>query len=188
MLSAGHFIFVVQMKVREFAERCEVAQALLVRRAEFRGDRLEVILGDRTGTVPAVIAPAAGEACRAGAVVFVTGTMSGSRLVVDHVREAADDEYAAEDLFDGPSRGLRQMESDLRELLATVQNPHLRQLLSAVPSFCRTSGLARALTKRHRHPPSSRRCMRASKRSLKILMVCASTRLFRHKWFSSTKP
>jgi 3'-5' exoribonuclease len=132
LLSAGHFIFVVQMKVREFAEGCEVAQALLVRRAEFRGDRLEVILGDRTGTVPAVIAAAAGEACRAGAVVLVTGTMSGSRLVVDRVREAADDEYAAEDLFDGPSRGLHQMESDLRELLATVQNPHLRQLLSAV--------------------------------------------------------
>jgi 3'-5' exoribonuclease len=120
------------MQVREFADGCEVAQALLVRRAEFRGDRLEVILGDRTGTVPAVIDADAGEACRAGAVVFVTGMLSGSLLVVDHVREAADSEYLPESLFDGPSRDLHQMESDLRELLATVQNPHLRQLLSAV--------------------------------------------------------
>jgi 3'-5' exoribonuclease len=120
------------MRVREFADGCDVAQALLVRRAEPRGDCLEVTLGDRTGTVPAVIAAAAGEACRAGTVVFVTGTLSGPRLVVHDVREAADEEYAPEDLFDGPSRDLHQMESDLRELLATVQNSHLRQLLSAV--------------------------------------------------------
>jgi 3'-5' exoribonuclease len=32
----------------------------------------------------------------------------------------------------GPSRTVAQMESDLRELIATVRNPHLRQLLSAV--------------------------------------------------------
>jgi 3'-5' exoribonuclease len=120
------------MRVREFADGCDVAQALLVRKVEFRGDVLELILGDRTGTVPAQIAAVAGEACRTGAVVFVIGTLAGSVLVVRDVREAAEDEYIPEDLFDGPSRGLHQMESDLRELLATVQNPHLRQLLSTV--------------------------------------------------------
>jgi 3'-5' exoribonuclease len=120
------------MRVREFADGCEVAQALLVRSAELRGDSLEVILGDRTGTIPAVIAAAAGEACRAGALVFITGTLSGSRLIVHDLREAADDEYTPEDLFDGPSHDLHQMEADLRELLATVQNPHLRQLLRTV--------------------------------------------------------
>jgi 3'-5' exoribonuclease len=120
------------MRVREFADGCDVAQALLVRRAELRGDRLEVTLGDRTGAVPALIAAAAGEACRAGAVVFVTGTLSGSRLIVNDVRAAAEHEYTHEDLFDGPSRDVHQMESDLRDLLGTVQNPHLRQLLSAV--------------------------------------------------------
>jgi 3'-5' exoribonuclease len=120
------------MRVREFADGCEVAQALLVRRAEHRGDALEVVLGDRTGTIPAVVAAVAGEPCRAGAVVFVTGRLSGSELVVHDVREATQDEYAPEDLFDGPSRDVHQMESDLRELLATVQNPHLRQLLNTV--------------------------------------------------------
>jgi 3'-5' exoribonuclease len=132
LLSAGHFIFVTAMRVREFADGCEVAQALLVRRAEFRGDCFEVILGDRTGSIPAVIAADAGEACRTGAVVFVTGRLSGSRLVVRDVRDAAENEYAPADLFDGPSRDLHQMESDLRELLGTIQNPHLRLLLSAV--------------------------------------------------------
>ena len=32
----------------------------------------------------------------------------------------------------GPSRTVAQMEADLRELIATVRNPHLRQLLAAV--------------------------------------------------------
>ena len=120
------------MRVRDFADGCVVAQALLVRTIEVRDDCLEVTLGDRTGSVPAIVGHAIGHACRAGAVVFVTGTVSGARLVVDDLREAAQDECAREDLFDGPSRDLDQMESDLRELLATVQNPHLRRLLSAV--------------------------------------------------------
>jgi 3'-5' exoribonuclease len=120
------------MRVREFADGCEVAQALLVRRADFRSDCLDVILGDRTGTVPAVIAGDAAEACRVGAVVFVTGRLSGTRLVVDAVREAAENEYVPEDLFDGPSRDAGQMESDLLELMGTIQNPHLRLLLGTV--------------------------------------------------------
>ena len=120
------------MQVREFADGCEVAQALLVRRAEFRGDCLDVTLGDRTGTVPALIDAEAAEACRTGAVVFVTGAVSGSRLVVRDVREAAEHEYTPEDLFDGPSRNADQMESDLLELMGTIQNPHLRLLLGAV--------------------------------------------------------
>src|SRR5947207_6933646 len=113
------------MRVREFANGSVVAQALLVRRVEMRDDCLEVLLGDRTGSVPAFVEHADGEACRAGAVVFVTGTLSGRRLVVDELREAREGEYAREDLFDGPSRDLGQMETDLHDLLATVQNPHL---------------------------------------------------------------
>jgi 3'-5' exoribonuclease len=42
------------------------------------------------------------------------------------------EESAPETLPDGPSRPAEQMEADLRELVATVQNPHLRRLLAAV--------------------------------------------------------
>ena len=121
------------MKVREFADGCEIAQPLLVRRVESRGENLELVLADRTGTVLAV-APQNGADghCRPGRVVFVTGTLAGARLLVRHLRAAGEHEYAREDLYDGPSRDLGQMESDLRGLLATVQNPHLRRLLSAV--------------------------------------------------------
>jgi 3'-5' exoribonuclease len=122
------------MRVREFAETTEVCQALLVRGAERHGDCLKLVLGDRTGSIPAV-APDRGdseEVCRPGAVVFVTGTVSGAQITVHDLREARDGEYVHEDLHDGPARDLDQMERDLRELLATIQNPHLRLLLGAV--------------------------------------------------------
>ena len=91
-----------------------------------------MMTGVHTTPVGERVGPADGEPCRAGAVVFVTGTLSRGRLVVEDLREAREDEYAPEDLFDGPSRDLGQMESDLHDLLATVQNPHLRELLSEV--------------------------------------------------------
>ena len=67
------------------------------------------------------------------------------------VRAAGQHEYVAEDVFDGPSRSPDQMESDLRELLATVQNPHLRRLLATVLGRARRSGPATGT----RRPPSA---------------------------------
>jgi len=40
--------------------------------------------------------------------------------------------FASSELMDGPSRTASQMETDLRELAATVQNPHLQRLLGLV--------------------------------------------------------
>ena len=120
------------MRVREFEEGTDVSQALLVREVERRADQLELVLGDRSGSVPAVAANGAGKHCRPGAVVFVTGTFTGRQLTVRGLRKARDGEYTHADLHAGPARDVDQMERDLRELLATVQDPHLRQLLSAV--------------------------------------------------------
>jgi 3'-5' exoribonuclease len=49
------------------------------------------------------------------------------------VRDFADGSHTdvREEPIDSPTRGADQMEADLRELLATVQNPHLRDLLTA---------------------------------------------------------
>jgi 3'-5' exoribonuclease len=120
------------MKVREFADGCEVAQALLVRKVERDADHLKLLLGDRSGSVPAVAAPAAGDICRPGAVVFVIGRVSGCQLAIDSLRAPGEGEYAHEDLHDGPSRDLDQMENDLVDLVGTVQDPHLRLLLNTV--------------------------------------------------------
>ena len=141
------------MKVREFADGCEVAQALLVRAVERNDGRqhLKLLLGDRTGSVSATVAFSAGEICRAGEVVFVTGRLSGGQLAVHSLRAAGEAEYAHEDLRDGPARDLGQMESDLQELLTTVQNPHLRLLLSAMFAETWASYRAAPAGKRYHH-------------------------------------
>jgi 3'-5' exoribonuclease len=133
------------MQVREFADGIEIAQALLVRDVELRsrrdgGEYLKLTLGDRTGSVPAVVWDGVAEArghCVAGEVVFVTGRYAvharfGPQLSIQSVRGARDEEYVRAELHDGPARTVAQMEADLRELMATIQNPHLRRLLRAI--------------------------------------------------------
>jgi 3'-5' exoribonuclease len=132
------------MQVRELQEGSRVAAALLLRGVDVRrrreGDEyLKLTLGDRTGALPAVVlddVEAARAVCRAGDVVHVVGTFSvdphfGGRLVVDQVRPAAEGEYDREALIDGPGRPAGPMEADLRELIATVQDRHLRRLLGS---------------------------------------------------------
>jgi 3'-5' exoribonuclease len=133
------------MRVREFTDGCDVAQALLVREIELRQRRdgsgyLRLLLGDRTGSVPAVVwedIERARECCLPGEVVYVTGRFCvhqryGPQLAIQQLRRAAEHEYARDALLDGPARAPDQMEADLRELLHTVQNPFLRRLLRMV--------------------------------------------------------
>ncbi len=133
------------MQVREFEHGCVVAQVLLVRSAEnhrrSEGDEyLQLELGDRTGSVTAIVHEGLGEAretCRAGAVVWVAGRFSrperlGPQLAIESIRVASEDEYDDTELVDGPLRAADQMEADLRELLATIHHPYLRRLLALV--------------------------------------------------------
>ncbi len=133
------------MQVRQFLDGCEVSQPLLVRDVELRqrrdgSDYLKLLLGDRTGSVPAVIwedVTSVRDVCAAGEVVHVCGRYSvhsryGPQLAITSLRRAGDGEYIAAELEDGPAREPEQMEADLRELLGTVQNPHLRRLLGLV--------------------------------------------------------
>jgi 3'-5' exoribonuclease len=132
------------MQVRELQDGCRIETALLVRGVEARrrheeGEYLKLTLGDRTGSVPAVVlekVDAARAACGAGEVVHVVGNFEthprfGGRIVVEAIRPAGDGEYELEHLVDGPAHPAAQMESDLRELVATVQDPDLRRLLAA---------------------------------------------------------
>jgi 3'-5' exoribonuclease len=133
------------MEVRHFTDGCDVAQALLVREVEIRqrrdgSDYMRVVLGDRTGSVPAMVweeVERVRDCCVPGEVVYVAGRFSvhsrfGPQLAVMEVRRAEEHEYVRDQLLDGPSRATDQMEADLRDLLHTVQNPHLRRLLRVV--------------------------------------------------------
>ena len=133
------------MLVRELHDGCDVEQVLLVREVEMRSRRdggryLKLTLGDRTGSVSAVVWDGVNEVAellRPGLAVHVCARYSvharyGPQLVISALREAADGEYALGELLDGPPRDAAQMEEDLRELLRTVQNPHLRRLLDRI--------------------------------------------------------
>jgi 3'-5' exoribonuclease len=126
------------MLVREFSEGLEIDQPLLVHRRDERGGRLSLTLADRSGAVPAVVAPdSVADVPAQGSVAWVKGRIvaegrHGARLEVDALRAAREGECDLADLLDGPARTAEQMEADLRELVATVQNPHLRALLDGL--------------------------------------------------------
>jgi 3'-5' exoribonuclease len=133
------------MLVNEFSDGIEIDQVLLVREAERRqrrggGEYLRLQLGDRTGAIVAMVwedLAGIGELACAGAAVHVHGRYTvhprfGPQINLRGLAEAVPGSYAPEDLFDSPARGVEQMEEEVRELLATIQEPHLRILLARV--------------------------------------------------------
>jgi 3'-5' exoribonuclease len=133
------------MLVRDLQEGQEVDQVLLVRAAELRHRRdgrpyLRLALGDRTGQVAAVVrdsVAARAELCRPGHPVRVAGRYEshprfGPQIALRDIGEAAAGSFDPSVLVDGPPRSAQQMEADLRELVATIQDPHLRALLDRV--------------------------------------------------------
>jgi 3'-5' exoribonuclease len=108
------------------------------RRQKRNGDPfLKLALGDSTGVVEAVVwdgVDELSEVAEPGRVVRVGGTFSvdsryGPCLTVRALREAAAEEYDAADLHDRPLVEYDKLVGDLRELVSTVQDPHLSRLL-----------------------------------------------------------
>ena len=135
--SAGERTF-----VRDLAEGDRVSAAFAVRersRLTRRNgeDFLKLIVGDRTGGVEAVAWEEVDDcfACTApGTVVFIEGRFSvhpqyGSKITIDSIRPALDEEYDHTDLAEGSPVPVEHLETGLRDLLDTIQNPQLRALL-----------------------------------------------------------
>jgi 3'-5' exoribonuclease len=129
---------------RELEDGHEVDSVFVVRervqREKRNGDRfLKVRLSDATGTVEGVVWDDVDdfvEATAPGKVVRVEGRFSvdgrhGGCIAIRLVREAGPHEYDARDLHDGPPHPIDAMVGDMRDLIATVQNPHLRALLDS---------------------------------------------------------
>jgi 3'-5' exoribonuclease len=130
------------MLVRELQDGSDVDQVLLVKDVEARqkrdgGEFLKLVLADRSGSVPAMVWDGVAqfrELCAAGTPVRVIGRYAahqryGPQITIRAVRQPAPGSFELADLLDGPPRSAEQMELDLRELVATVRNPHLRALL-----------------------------------------------------------
>jgi 3'-5' exoribonuclease len=142
-VSSGRRITFTGVFVNELTDGAEVDQVLLVRASERRprrdgGDYLRLQLGDRTGAVAAMVWEDLAEierAAPAGSPVHVSGRYTvhprfGPQINIRSLQPAQDGSYSTADLLDGPVRAPEQMEADLRELIATVREPHLSELLS----------------------------------------------------------
>ena len=128
------------MHLRDLTAGQDCDLVLLVRAREEKCRRdgtrfVKLTLADRTGTLQALW-QGDGE-CEPGTVVRVCGEYEvhpryGAQMTVTSLRPADPQERDLGELLDGPPRSADQMEVDLRELISTVQCPHLRALLDRV--------------------------------------------------------
>jgi len=129
---------------------------------------LRLLLGDRTGCLPAIVrddVAAARAVATAGSPVHVTGRLRagadrGAELELRTLARAADGSYDATRLHDGPARPVALMEADLRELVGTVQDPDLRRLLDDV------FGADAATWQPYRSAPAAKRLHQAYRHGL----------------------
>lgn len=161
------------MFVRELQEGAEVDCVLLVREAELCAERdgvqyLRLTLGDRTGSVSADArddVAAVSAIAVVGAPVRVRGRLqiaarNRTELKLRTLCAAEPGSFDLSDLVDGPPRSAAQMEADLRELLATVQDRDLRLLIEAV------FGVDSPLWTRYRAAPAAKHFHQAYRHGL----------------------
>src|SRR5258708_714029 len=133
------------MLLNEFTDGMEIDEVLMVREAERRrrrdgGDYLRLALGDRTGSVVCMVWDDLAEVedlAHAGSAVRVRGRYAvhprfGPQINMRELEAPVPGSYDEHDLLDSPARPLAQLENETRELLATIQHPHLRALTERV--------------------------------------------------------
>ena len=159
--------------IRDLADGQAVDSVFVVREQARRQKRngeafLKLRLGDRSGMVEGVVWDGVEECLecsKTGAVVRVTGPYSldpryGATLTVRSVRTAAEHEYDPRDLREAPPVAVEKMLADLDELIGTVQEPHLRELLE------RLLGAASDTGRRWRMAPAAKHYHQAYRHGL----------------------
>jgi 3'-5' exoribonuclease len=135
-------LIAARVPLGELQDGQRVGGVYAVRGRELRRKRngepwLRLTLGDASGGCEAVCWEDAEELYAIavpGTPVHVSGHFEvserwGSKIKLAGLREAAVDEYNAEDLAAESEVSFERLETDLRELLGTVQHPQLRYLL-----------------------------------------------------------
>jgi 3'-5' exoribonuclease len=131
-----------RVPLRELEDGQRVAGVFAVRERELRRKRngepwLRLGLCDASGACEAVAwedAEALYALAAPGSAIFVTGLFEvsdrwGAKVKIAELREAAAHEYDSEDLAAESEVSPDRLDSDLRELLATIQDPQLSRLL-----------------------------------------------------------
>jgi 3'-5' exoribonuclease len=130
--------------VRELTDDQPVEGVFAVRERELRqrrngGEWLRLVVCDRSGSIEAVVWETVQEAYEAavpGAAIHLQGRFGihpqyGPKITIESIRAASAGEFEAGDLADGPSVAVERLETELRELLETIQDRQLRELLNA---------------------------------------------------------
>src|SRR3954452_16780280 len=128
--------------VRDLADGQAIAGVFGVRERELRQRRngedwLRLMICDRSGSVEAVAWDGVSDCfdvAAPGSAVHITGRFAvhpqyGRKMTIEAIRAAGAGEYKPADLAEGPSVPVERLESQLRDLLATIQNPQLAALL-----------------------------------------------------------
>jgi 3'-5' exoribonuclease len=131
-----------RVALRDLEDGERVAGAYAVRERELRRKRngepwLRLTVADASGSAEAVCwedAEALYALAAPGTVVHLNGSFEvsdrwGPKIKLTVLREAADGDYRPEDIVPGSDVPVERLENDLRELLATVQEPQLLALL-----------------------------------------------------------
>ena len=131
-----------RVALRDCEDGQRVRGVYAVRERELRRKRngepwLRLSVGDASGTAEAVSweeAEAMYALAAPGTPVFVTGVFEvserwGSKIKIASLREPEAHEFAAEELAAESEVSIERLESDLRDLLETVQDAQLRHLL-----------------------------------------------------------
>jgi 3'-5' exoribonuclease len=161
------------MLICELTDGMEVEQVLLVRECERRrrrdgGEYLRLRLGDRSGAVACMVWEELGEVeelAGVGEAVRVSGRFVmhprfGAQINLRALAPAEAGSFDPRELCSGPVREPAQMEQELRELLATIQRPHLRELLE------RVFGEGSQLWERFREAPAAKHYHQAYRHGL----------------------
>jgi 3'-5' exoribonuclease len=135
-------LIAARVPLAELEDGQRIGGVYAVRERELRRKRngepwLRIVLCDGSGNCEAVAweeAEALYALAAPGTAVHVSGHLEtserwGSKVKLTALRAAADGEYSAEDLAPASDASLEKLESELRELLATVQDRQLRYLL-----------------------------------------------------------
>jgi 3'-5' exoribonuclease len=131
-----------RVPLRELEDGQRVAGAYAVRERELRRKRngepwLRLTVADASGSAEAVCWEEAEQLYALavpGAVIHLSGAFEvserwGPKIKLTALREAAEGEYRPDELTVGSDVPLERLENDLRELIATVQEPQLLSLL-----------------------------------------------------------
>jgi 3'-5' exoribonuclease len=133
-----------RVALRDLEDGQRVRGVFAVRQRELRRKRngepwLRLSVGDATGTAEAVCwedAEPRYALCATGTAVFITGIFEmserwGAKIKIADLREAEPHEYGADELAPESHVAIDHLETDLRALLATIQEPQLRELLDS---------------------------------------------------------